>query len=96
MCNLMVLYDKECQLHNRRDLSSEAFLPLPMVRLLSSKEQGCKDFGKPSKPCHVGIHWIALAQCSQMSMHMLRFHSFFKFFFVSFYIVQIILQQHKG
>ena len=25
---------------------------------------------KPSNPCHVGIHWIALAECSQMSTHM--------------------------
>ena len=29
-----------------------------MLRLLSSKEQGCKDFWKSSKPFHVGIHWI--------------------------------------
>ena len=26
-------------------------------------------FWKPSKPCHVGIHWIALAEYSQMSAH---------------------------
>ena len=35
-------------------------LTLPMLRLLSSKAQGCKDFQKPSKPCRVGIHRIAL------------------------------------
>ena len=26
-------------------------------------------FRKPSKPCHVGIHWIAFDECSQMSTH---------------------------
>ena len=34
------------------------YLTLPMLRLLASKAQGCKDFWKPSKPWHVGIHWI--------------------------------------
>ena len=34
------------------------FLTFPMLKLLSSKSQWCKDFRKPSKPCHVGIHWI--------------------------------------
>ena len=29
-----------------------------------------KDFCKQSKPCHVDIHWIALAEHSQMSTHM--------------------------
>ena len=42
-------------------------LTLPMLRLLLSKGKGCRDFLKPSKPCHVGIHWIALAENSQMS-----------------------------
>ena len=37
-------------------------LTLPMLRLLSSEAQGRKDFWKPSKPSHVGIHWIALAE----------------------------------
>ena len=31
-------------------------------RLLSSKKHGCKEFRKPYKPSHVGIHWIALAE----------------------------------
>ena len=34
--------------------------PLPMLRLFSSEAQGPwgrKDFWKPSKPCHVSIHW---------------------------------------
>ena len=38
-----------------------------MLRLLSSKAQTCKDFWKPYKPCHVGIHYTALAEYSQMS-----------------------------
>ena len=29
-----------------------------------------------SKPCHVDIHWIALAEYSQMSTHVLGFQSF--------------------
>ena len=32
-------------------------------------------FWKTSKPCHVGIHWIALAEYSQMSSHMPGFQS---------------------
>ena len=36
------------------------FNPL-MLRLLSSKAQGRKDFWKPSKPCHIGICWKALS-----------------------------------
>ena len=41
-----------------------------MLRLLSSKAQRRKDFGKPSKPCHVGIHWIALTVFFQLSTHL--------------------------
>ena len=32
----------------------------------------------PSKPCHVGIHWIALTEYSQMSTHMPGFQLFLK------------------
>ena len=70
-------------------------LTLPMLRLLSSKEQRCKYFWKPSKPCHVGIHWIELAEYSQMSTHLPGFLSFFRFL-TSFCIGQISHQQHKG
>ena len=41
---------------------------------------GCKDFWNPSKPCHLGIHWIALAEYSQMSTHGPGFQPFFRFF----------------
>ena len=34
---------------------------------------------KASKPCHVGIHWIALHEYSQMSTYMPGFQSFFRF-----------------
>ena len=44
-------------------------LTFPMLRLLSSKAQRRKVIWKPSKPCHVGIQWIALAEYSQMSTH---------------------------
>ena len=46
-----------------------AVLTLPMLRLLSSKAQGLKDFWKQSKPCHVVIHWIALLEYFRMSTH---------------------------
>ena len=38
------------------------FSTLPMLRLRSSKGQGCKVFFKPFKPCHAVIYWIALAK----------------------------------
>ena len=37
-----------------------------MLRLLSFKAKKRKDFGKLFKPCHVGIHWKALAERYQM------------------------------
>ena len=55
-------------------------LTLSMLRLLSSKAQRHKDFQKPSKPCHVGIHWIALTAYFQMSTHLPGFQSFFRVF----------------
>ena len=62
-------------LHNRKYL-----LTLPMLRLLLSKAQGCKDFWKSSKPCHVGIHWIAFTEYFQTSTHLPGFQSFFRIF----------------
>ena len=70
-------------------------LTLSMLRLLSAKEQGCKQFLKPSKPCHVGIHLIALAEYTQMSARVPGFQSFFRFF-ASFCIGQISHQHQKG
>ena len=54
-------------------------LTLPMLRQLFSKAQGCKDCWKPSKPCHLGIHWIALTEYSLMSTHVPGFQSFSAF-----------------
>ena len=42
-------------------ISYHKIFNLLMLRLLSSKAQGPKDFWKPFKPCHVGIEWIALS-----------------------------------
>ena len=56
-----------------------------MLRLLSSKARGCKDFCKPTKPCHVGIHWKALTEYSQRSNNLSGFSHFsgFLYHFVS-------------
>ena len=70
-------------------------LTLPLLWLLSFKAHGCKDFCKPSKPCHVGIHWIALTEYSQMSTHMSGFQWYFSIF-VSFCIGKTRHQQHKS
>ena len=69
-------------------------LTLPMLKLLSSKAQVHKD-SKKTKTCHVGIHWIALTEYSQMSIQKPRFQSFLRIF-ASFSIGQISHQQHKG
>ena len=45
-------------------------LTLPMLRLLSSKAQGRKDFHKPSEIGHAGIHWKAFAEYFQMSTYL--------------------------
>ena len=82
-----ILHDR-CHEMNRK-------LTLPMLRLLSFKAQGYKYFWKPTKPFHVGIHWIALAECSQMSTHLPGFQVVISFF-VSFCICQISHQLLKG
>ena len=51
--------------------------------------QGRKDFWKPFKPCHVGIHWIALAEYSQMSTHLPGFQLFFVFFVHGFVLAKL-------
>ena len=55
-------------------------ITLSMLRLLSSKAQECKNLRKTLKPCHVGIHWKALAEYSQMNTHMPGFQFFFMIF----------------
>ena len=51
-----LLFKRKCPIYRHLNLT------LPMLRLLTSKAQGHKDFWKTSKPCHVGIHHIALAE----------------------------------
>ena len=63
-------------------------LTLPMLRLLSSKGQRREVFWKPSKPCHVGIHWKAVTEYSQMSTHSPEFQSFFQ---LALYIEAIVV-----
>ena len=73
-------------------------LTLPMLRLLKSKAQECKDFSKPPKPCHGGIHYQAMAEYYQMSTHMIWFKSFsvVVVFFALLRTGQISHQQYKG
>ena len=63
-------------------------LTLPVLRLFSSKKRR-KDFYKPFEPGHVGIHWIAFTEYSQMSTHVLRFQSFFRVFFYHFVLAKL-------
>ena len=50
--------------------SQDYILTLLMLRLLSSKAQGCKYFWKTPKPCHIGTHWIGLAEHFLMSTNL--------------------------
>ena len=52
-----------------------------------------KGFWKTFKPCHIGIHWKALTEHSQMSTHVAGVQSFFERFFASFCIDEISHQQ---
>ena len=66
---------------NRQHLTMQLLfsLTLPMLRLLSSKAERRNYFWKPNKPCHVGIHWKAVAKFSKMSTHLPGFRSFSAF-----------------
>ena len=44
-----------------------------MLSLLSSEEQERNTFKKPSKPCHIGIQWIALTEYSRVSTYVHHF-----------------------
>ena len=58
-----------------------------MLGLLLSKAEGLKH---TSKPCHVGIHLIALPENSQMSTHVPGFLSFFLGFLHHFELVKLL------
>ena len=60
------------------------------MRLLSSEAQQRKDFRKSSKPCHVGIHWIVLAEYYQMSTNMPGFFVIFQVFH-NFVMAKLVL-----
>ena len=72
---------------------SNIFSTIQILRLLSSEAQGCKDFS--SKPCHTGIHWIALAEYSQMSTHMPGFQSFFRVFRIHFILAKLAISSKR-
>ena len=60
-----------------------------MLGLLSSKDQECQKMCKASKPYHVGTHWIALAEYSQMSTSMPGFQSIFQHFLHHFVMAKL-------
>ena len=60
--------------------SAHTWLTLPRLRLLLYKAQERKNLWKSSKPCLVGTHWKALAECSQMSTHLPGFQWFSRIF----------------
>ena len=61
------------------------------------KHKDANIFQKPSNPCHVGIHRIALAEYSQMSIHVPGVQSFFDSkFFASFCIGWLRLSKAQG
>ena len=64
---------------------------IPILRLLLSKAEGRQGFWKASKPCHVGIHCIALAEHSQMSTHLPVFPVIFKVFLHDFVLAKKVM-----
>ena len=91
-CISLICYSPERGLDRfqNEDNLTHMHLTLPMLRLLSSNAQVCK-------PCHVGIHWIALTEYFHMSthVHVPAFQSSLGFF-ASFCIGKISHQQYKG
>ena len=75
-CKYFSSFAFACKISSK--LSGCCVLTLPMLRLLLSKAQERKDyFSKPFKPCHVGIYWKALPECSRMSTYVPGFQSGF-------------------
>ena len=54
-----------------------------MLRIHLSISQDDKNLWKQNKPCHIGIHWKALAECYQMSTNAAGFQSYCSQFFFS-------------
>ena len=59
-----------------------------MLRLFCPKHKDANIFFKPSKPCHVGIYWIALAEYSQMGTHVPGIQAFLTFLMLRLTFVQ--------
>ena len=55
------------------------------TKAFSSKAQEHRKFWKSLNPCHVGLHWKALAEYSKMSTHLPGFQSFSSFFRIILY-----------
>ena len=68
--------DNSTYWHGSYNISRCQELNLAMLKLLRPKHKNAMIFWKTSKPCHVGIHWIALAEHSHMSTHVPVFQSF--------------------
>ena len=83
---IFIRYKATCILLEHSDLDDNRLSHMPMVlsgpfnpsnaEAISFKTQRCKYLRKPSKPCNVGICWIALAEFFQMSTHLPGFQSF--------------------
>ena len=77
-------FEERVALEKRDD--SHKMLTLPMLRLyFRPKHNDAKSFEKPSRPCHVGIHRIALVEYSQMSTHVPGFQIIFQVFCMILY-----------
>ena len=69
---------------------------LTLQMLLSSKAKRSKDFRR-SISCCVGIYCMALTECSQMSIHMPGFQSFFfQFFLHHFALAKLATTSIRG
>ena len=53
--------------------------------LLSPEAQWRKHLWKPYKPCHVGIHWIALTESFQMNTQFAKVLVIFQLFCIILY-----------
>ena len=67
----------------------------PMPKLLSFKVQWCKYDWKPYQPCHIGIHWKALADYCQMSTHMPGFQFFLKVFCIILWLAKLAISSKR-
>ena len=76
---------KSCRFSCDQHFSIKHFLNPSNAETTFIQNTMTQNFWKPSKPCHVGIHWKALAEYSQMSTHLLGFRLFFIFFCIILY-----------